>query len=58
MVAPDGDGGEEHHGGHIVQESREDGGDEAQDDDHGPHSAFGKAVGLLGRKQARKARER
>lgn len=40
-TVPDGDGGEKHHGGHIVQESREDGSDETEDDDHWPNSSSG-----------------
>lgn len=40
-TVPDGDGGEKHHGGHIVQESGEDGSDETEDDDHWPNSSSG-----------------
>lgn len=47
-TVPDGDGREQHHGGHVVQERREDGRDEAEDDDHGPDSAPGQLVGLRG----------
>lgn len=41
MVAPYRYGCEEHHCGHIVQESWKDGGNEAEDDDHRPHSSSG-----------------
>lgn len=40
-TVPDGDWGEKHHSGHIVQESRENGSDETEDDDHWPHSSSG-----------------
>lgn len=45
-TVPDCDGREQHHSGHIVQECREDGGDETQDDDHGPHSPPGQLISL------------
>lgn len=40
------DGREQHHGGHVVQERGENGRDETEDDDHGPHSAPGQLIGL------------
>lgn len=40
------DGREQHHGGHVVQEGGENGRDETEDDDHGPHSAPGQLIGL------------
>lgn len=45
-TVPDCDGCEQHHSGHIVQECREDGSDETQDDDHGPHSPPGQLISL------------
>lgn len=37
---------EQHHRGHVVEERRENGCDEAEDDDHGPHSAPGQLISL------------
>lgn len=47
-TGPYGDRCEEHHGGHIVEKSREDRSDEAEDDDHWPHSSSGQLVSLQG----------
>ena len=46
LALPDSDGREQHHGGDVVQEGREDGRNEAEDHDHGPHSSSGQLVGL------------
>lgn len=46
------DGCEQHHSGHIVQKCREDGSDETQDDDHGPHSPPGQLISLGWKKWA------
>lgn len=49
---PDGDGCEQHHGGHVVQKGGENGRDETEDDDHGPHSAPGQLIGLRGEEES------
>lgn len=40
------DGREQHHRGHVVEKCRENGRDETEDDDHGPHSAPGQLISL------------
>lgn len=40
------DGREQHHRGHVVKKCRENGRDETEDDDHGPHSAPGQLISL------------
>ena len=43
---PYGHRSEEEHGSDVVQEGGQDGGNEAQRENHGPHSAPGQSVGL------------
>lgn len=43
---PYGHRSEEEHGGDVVQEGGQDGGDETEHEDHGPHSSPGQSVGL------------